>query len=95
MSLGFAVQFAAHQLERLRDRDQRFHARRRLQRLQFAAPAAAAHRADHGALGAADDVGLEAALLDALDHVLDLFFGRVRLMLTIMAVSPLQNSRAN
>ena len=75
---GLAVQFAAHQLERLRDGNQRVHARSDLQRFQFAAPPAAADRADHGALGAADDVGLEAAFLDSFDHVFDLLLGGVR-----------------
>src|SRR3972149_1938413 len=43
-----------------------------------AARPAGADRADHGALGAANDVGLEAALLDAFDHVLDLLLSRFR-----------------
>ena len=75
---GFAMQLAPDQLERLRDGNQRGHARSDLQRFQLAAPPAATDRADHGAFGAADDVGLEAAFLDSLDHVLDLLLGGVR-----------------
>src|SRR6185437_14023125 len=61
----------------LRNRHQLFNARRGQQRFEFGAAAAASDGSDHRTLGAANRVRLKAALLDAIDHVLNLLFRSV------------------
>ncbi len=65
----------ADELKGLGDRDHVVYPGRDRKGLDFMAAASAADCRDNGALGASRDVRLESGLADALNDVVDLFFG--------------------
>src|SRR5208282_3015714 len=67
----------ADELEGLGDGDHIVHPRRDRKRLDFMAAPAAADCGNDGALGTTGNVGLKSGFADALNDVVDLFFGGV------------------